>query len=222
MAIIRSLAIGKARKSAGNLTFATIQGRTIAREKPAFVKNPKTMKQLAQRGKMAKCVAAYRSFGVLTRKYFTVLKKYNSQYNAFVSANIDIADNFEIVESSGDVTNVVGCVVSNGNFKITQPFEMSTYGGSILQWAVKLPSGEVAVEGDIIALIAWDEISKDYVYREITISGSYLEGINNGETIENETDFEGSALTSGALIYYSPSRNLSSYSVVKELEDDKE
>lgn len=220
MAIIRSLAIGKARKSAGNLTFATIQGRTIAREKPAFVKNPKTQKQLAQRGKMAKCVAAYRSFGVLTRKYFTVLKKYNSQYNAFVSANIDIADNFEIVESSGDVTNVVGCVVSNGNFKTSQPYPLSTdQGGSIL-WSLKLTSGEVAVEGDIIALIGWDEVSKDYVYREHPLVGSDIEDLNDGKVINDESVFEGSTLASGALIYYSPSRNLSSYSVVQELADE--
>lgn len=33
MAIVRSLAIGKARKSAGNITFRTIRGRTIASEK---------------------------------------------------------------------------------------------------------------------------------------------------------------------------------------------
>lgn len=33
MAIIRSLAVGKARKSAGNLTFRTVRGRTIASEK---------------------------------------------------------------------------------------------------------------------------------------------------------------------------------------------
>lgn len=220
MAIIRSLAIGKARKSAGNLTFATIQGRTIAREKPAFVKNPKTMKQLAQRGKMAKCVAAYRSFGVLTRKYFTVLKMYNSQYNAFVSANIDIADNFEIVESSGDVTNVVGCVVSNGNFKIKEPYPLSKDTDSILSWSLELPSSSVAVVGDIIALIAWDEVSKDYVYREQTLTESYVGDLNEGKKIQNEMDFEGSTLSSGALIYYSPSRNLSSYSVVQELESN--
>ena len=33
MAIIRSLAVGKARKSAGNLTYRTVRGRTIASEK---------------------------------------------------------------------------------------------------------------------------------------------------------------------------------------------
>lgn len=40
MAIIRSLAVGKARKSAGNLTFRTVRGRTIASEKRG--KNPIT------------------------------------------------------------------------------------------------------------------------------------------------------------------------------------
>lgn len=35
MAIIRSLAVGKARKSAGNITFRTVRGRTIASEKRA-------------------------------------------------------------------------------------------------------------------------------------------------------------------------------------------
>lgn len=114
MAIIRSLAIGKARKSAGNLTFSTVKGRTIAREKPAFVSNPNTEKQLAQRSKMKKVVAAYRSIGSQVKDLFTVIPQYGSAYNQFVKMNIGIADNFEIDETKGTVKNITGMCVANG------------------------------------------------------------------------------------------------------------
>lgn len=130
MAIIRSLAIGKARKSAGNLTFSTVKGRTIAREKPAFVSNPNTAKQQAQRTKMSKVVAAYRSIGSQVKDLFTVIPQYGSAYNQFVKMNIGIADNFEIDENTGVVKNITGMCVANGVYP-TKCFEFQVVDNEI-------------------------------------------------------------------------------------------
>ena len=90
MAIVRSLAVGKARKSAGNLTYQTVKGRTIAREKPAFVANPNTPAQQAQRAKMSTMVEAWRAWFATLASFFTVIKGYGSAYNEFVSRNIHL------------------------------------------------------------------------------------------------------------------------------------
>lgn len=90
MAIVRSLAIGKARKSAGNLTYQTVKGRTIAREKPAFVANPDTPAQQAQRARMSTMVEAWRKWYSALASFFTVIKGYGSAYNEFVSRNIHL------------------------------------------------------------------------------------------------------------------------------------
>lgn len=116
MAIIRSLAVGKARKSAGNLTYTTIDGRTIVREKPVFVRNPRTEGQVAQRSKMAKTVALWRWMGQSVKPFFTVRGRHLSEYNEFVKKNIGIADQFGDIQQSGMVMPSVGTWVASGEF----------------------------------------------------------------------------------------------------------
>lgn len=116
MAIIRSLAVGKARKSAGNITYTTIDGRTIIREKPVFVRNPRTEGQVAQRTKLAKTVALWRWMGQSVKPYFTKRGKYLSEYNEFVKRNIGIADEFGEIQQSGMVMPAADTVVASGEF----------------------------------------------------------------------------------------------------------
>ena len=92
MAIVRSLAVGKAVNSAGNLTYQTVKGRTIAREKPVHVANPNTPAQQAQRSKMSNIVAAWREWFFQMAPYFTVIQGYGSAYNEFVKRNIHLAE----------------------------------------------------------------------------------------------------------------------------------
>lgn len=85
MAIINSLAIGKAVKSAGNLTYKTVRGRTIASQKITTNKS-NTVRQASQRS----------SFAVLSRcmkllqAYIDVAyekSKYGSSRNRFARVN---------------------------------------------------------------------------------------------------------------------------------------
>lgn len=59
MAIVRSLAIGKARKSAGNITFRTVRGRTIASEKRAKKPITRVDGKLTKREALFKMASMY-------------------------------------------------------------------------------------------------------------------------------------------------------------------
>ena len=210
MAIIRSLAIGKARKSAGNLTFATIQGRTIAREKPSFISNPKTPKQLAQRSKMSKTVAAYRAFGGMVKKYFTTLPKYTSQYNEFVSRNIGIAENYVVDEDTGKVSNLAGTTVSRGSVQVDNFNGIKAVGDDQLVAGLLFPAGFVAVEGDQAILLAFDDATATLKSKVYEFTASDIDDVANGNYVEVIESFPGATIESAAVVYYSPSRNLSS------------
>lgn len=221
MAIINSLAIGKARKSAGNLTFATIQGRTIAREKPVNVKNPRTEKQLAQRSKMSNTVAAYRNIGIMVKHLFTKLPKYTSQYNQFVKENIKIADNFEIIEETGKVTNVEGLMVSNGD---VLPFPTSLeidYGEATFGWMPTEAAQNFIKVGDYWQIIVVEEATGNC---KVINSKAFVEpgesGGLNWSQAEGfvELGVEGPIFT--CAVYYSPSRNLSSVGRLKRYENE--
>ena len=115
MAIVNSIAIGSAKNSIGQITYQTVKGRTIARQKPIHVANPRTPPQVAQRKKMANLVAAWRSFFFQTRPYWTVIKGYGSAYNEFVSKNMQYASDVEIVD--GKIGYVpVGFYISSGKY----------------------------------------------------------------------------------------------------------
>ena len=218
MAIIRSLAIGKARKSAGNLTFATIQGRTIAREKPAFVRNPNTPKQLAQRSKMSKTVAAYRAFGGMVKKYFTTLPKYTSQYNEFVSRNISVAENYVVDEETGKVSNIVGTTVSRGSVQMDVYSKPKAYGEDTLAGSAIMSPGFTAVEGDQIITVAFDGSSNTLKTVVQVLSQMDLDDINAGNGVDVTADINTANLVCAAYVYYSPSRNISSTAQLEELE----
>lgn len=220
MAIINSLAIGKARKSAGNLTFATIQGRTIAREKPVNVRNPRTEKQLAQRSKMAKTVAAYRSIGFMTKHLFTKLPKYTSQYNQFVKENIKLAENFEVIEETGKVTNVEGLVVSNGDIL---PFDTTfdiEYGDATYAWDDNEAAYNFIKHGDYWVVIAVEENTGNC---HVVNSPAYVaDGASGGIEVSMGESYENMGLkgpVSACAVYYSPSRNISSVGRLQRFEN---
>lgn len=223
MAIINSLAIGKARKSAGNLTFATIQGRTIAREKPVNVKNPRTDKQLAQRSKMSNTVAAYRNIGIMVKHLFTKLPKYTSQYNQFVKENIKIADKFEIIEETGKVTNVGGLMISNGDILPFKTVIEFGYGEATVSWEQSDASRNFIKSGDY-----WEAVVVDQATGDCHTARTKPYGVE-GETdvlfyTQGETfiDLGVTGPSFASVVYYSPSRNLSSAGRLELYENIKE
>jgi len=101
MAIVSSIAVGKARNSAGNVTFATVKGRVIMREKVTNIKNPNTLAQQKQRASMSEVVKFYQRVGRYSKATLTSSNQYASPYNNCVSKNIAVCD-YEKYTHAGD------------------------------------------------------------------------------------------------------------------------
>lgn len=174
MAIIRSLAVGKARKSAGNLTYQTVKGRTIAREKPAFVANPDTPLQQEQRGKMRNLVAAWRAWFSLMKPYFTVIDGYGSAYNQFVKMNMPWAEDFVTDQGTGVVSYADNAYFSNGKYPQRA---LEATGGSVLVADIQLK--EEAEAGDRLILVEHGSGSSNPTITEYVLDQDDIDGIRN-------------------------------------------
>lgn len=89
MAIFSSTLMTRAKGSVGNLTIVTTKGRMIAKQKISIMSNPRTEKQQSQRGALALAVALWQYTGAVIKSGITVYPQYGSQYNGFVTQNID-------------------------------------------------------------------------------------------------------------------------------------
>ena len=113
MAILKSLIVRGGRKQIGGMVLYSRNGETIARELAAQVTNPRTPAQMEQRVKLSNLVAVYRANASWMRGAFENKKDRESDYNAFVSANVG---NNAVALSKSDVAAGAAVV---GNYKIT-------------------------------------------------------------------------------------------------------
>ena len=113
MAILKSLIIRGARKQVGGMVLYNRNGETIARELAPQVSNPRTPAQMVQRIKLSNLVAVYRANSSWMRGAFEDKAARESDYNAFVSANID---SNAVALAKSDVASGAAVV---GPYKIT-------------------------------------------------------------------------------------------------------
>lgn len=179
MAIIRSLAVGKARKSAGNLTYQTVKGRTIAREKPAFVANPNTPRQQAQRGKMRNLVAAWRAWFSLMKPYFTVIDGFGSAYNQFVKMNMPFAGDFSVNPNTGIVSFAETTYFSNGKYPQRS---LEAVGSSVSVVDIQLQ--QEAEVGDRLVLIEHGSLTENPSIQEYVLDQDDIDNIRLGQPVD--------------------------------------
>lgn len=89
MAIIKSATIGKAKGSIDNITYAYVGGDTIAKGKIAFPKNPRTNRQMRRRVAWPNLVNLWQAFEGLDHPSFELAIGRVSDYNLFMSRNIN-------------------------------------------------------------------------------------------------------------------------------------
>lgn len=88
MAIIRSIAVGKARKSAGNVTFRTVRGRTIMSEKVAPNEGTRVPGQaMPSRNALFGFITRYARMHAADINVSFNQTKYGSQRNYFIKLN---------------------------------------------------------------------------------------------------------------------------------------
>lgn len=209
MAIVRSLAIGKAVNSAGPLTYQTVKGRTIAREKPVHVANPNTPAQQAQRGKMRNIVAAWREWFFLLSPYFTAIQGYGSGYNEFVRRNIHLADQPWYEDEMFYPSRFKGAVMSTGKYgaaalNISPAEELVTVGINDLQLR------GVIEEGDQIVVVRLTDDAEAPTLTTKVLDAEDVEALAGGDTIGIATPVGGYT----AAFFYSSARRLASVGVM--------
>lgn len=212
MAIVKSLGLGKARGSAGEFTYSTIQGRTIARTKPAHVHNPNTPAQQVQRSKMRDVVVAWRDVGQRFEKLWTNRKKYHSAYNSFVAANIANNGTFEVAKDGTYIYMEDGFVLGQGQYKANQ-LELEIADGDC---GISIRDTESLFHnlkvGDILGCVFLGDSGQVVDVQEEIISEHDLDPIRT--TVSAALRTEKADITGHAPYWYSPSRNLSTDCVV--------
>ena len=212
MAIVKSLGLGKARGSAGEFTYSTIEGRTIARTKPAHVHNPNTEAQQAQRSKMRDVVVAWRDVGQRFQKLWTNRKKYQSAYNSFVAANIANNGTFEVAKAGNYIYMEDGFILGQGQYRANQ-LELEVAGGDIA--VVIRNSGSLFSNlkvGDILGSVFIGDSGQVVDVKEQVITESDL--VPGKTLVSAALRTEVADITGHAPYWYSPSRNLSTDCIV--------
>lgn len=166
MAIIKSLAVGKAKGSAMNLTYTVIGGETIMKGKVAFPQNPKTLGQMSRRVRWANIVALWQAFNDRDKPSFEDKAPRVSDFNAFIGANIGGT----AVYLTKQLADQGGCVVAF--YKLTK--------GSLPSLDVAAGTGGVPVSGISLGNLV---IDGDTTLKEF--SDAVIEN-NNGQFLNGD------------------------------------
>lgn len=141
MAIINSLAVGKAVGSMGNLTYSTQDGRVIVKQKVVSVKDAMSPAQLIQRDKLSVTVKLWRAFQGTLKQYWTRRDKYLSAYNQFVSSNIDNANDTVLYNSETGIITQTHFQIARGYF--SHFGIILTKGAGATRFDVEIPDSEI-------------------------------------------------------------------------------
>lgn len=169
-----SLFFGNARGKLGQVVLSTVKGQQIARAWQPKVANPRTTSQQIQRAKFANTVKFYRrATSNLFKFAFEDKKKTESDYNAFMRHNVDVAtivkrsyyDNIYYPAigfnwlmsygSLGDLTPVTNGNSGDTTFLRDVPIEGTTEGANITiaQVSQAFVDNRKAVNGDYVTFV---------------------------------------------------------------------
>lgn len=131
MAIINSVVMGAARNKVGEVTSATLHGRTVVRKYQATVSNPRTLGQVSQRNRIANIVLLFRALINVVNVGFPTRKNYQSPYNAFTKRNVSLMPFDQVYPT---LTAFIAALVNAGNMLVVSF-------GTLIMGAITYTSG---------------------------------------------------------------------------------
>lgn len=162
MAIFRSFLLGDVRKSVSNLTmYAAARGNSIVRSKKMKIRNPRTVKQVTQREKMAALVGLSREFAPVLALGFPERVGNTTPYNAFVKANVDAVTVDEQMEATVDYTRVVCAFGSLKKPKVTVNVDTETSNLLFTQAASKHSLSVQEAATDMVYAVVFEKELKE-------------------------------------------------------------
>jgi Family of unknown function (DUF6266) len=181
MARYNSVALGKARGSAGNVRFSIWKGIPVASQKPETVANPRTPKQLSARSRITALVSIFRKIPAFVDSVYSYLAIQKSAYNAWMSAQNK--DTFLTFDASNICTGIIGgdLQIANQNLVIGS-FSVSEGATSYtLTFAGLTPSRSYSI------IVASQIGSSDF--NEVTTLSDFATNSTGGATVS--VDFSG-------------------------------
>lgn len=175
MAIVNSIVLGRAKGSIGNVTLATVKGRVIAKQKPTIVSNPRTETQQLQRSKLSKAVLAYQVIGNYVKSGITTLLPFSSQYNTYISKNIEILKDKPFTDNLVKGTDLVGSFATIGKMGT---LTFSKQAGADKTFTLKVDKNylrNIAKEGDKIKVVAMNNNTGAIEYSEQVLQKAFLD-----------------------------------------------
>lgn len=146
MAVLQNLWIRGGKQKLGGVVLYQMNGQTLARELAPAVSNPRTTAQMRQRVRLSNLVAFYKANRSWMRNAFEDKKERESDYNAFVAANIGTT---LVALTKSEVSSGAAVV---GPYQITRGSLLSiehTLSGSTIKTNINLGNYQVTAASTI-------------------------------------------------------------------------
>lgn len=179
MGIIKRGILGGFSGKVGNIVGTSWKGRAVIKAMPLSVANPKTTKQVNQRGAMTNCVVAAKEFlGNAIPAICSPFAGDISGYNLFVKRTIkafDVTGDFDVDEfkiSEGSLGNY-----TEGSISYDVSEKKVTYSLRERQ------SSDYNVETDIVYIVFWNNSQKKGYMRSMQVQPSF---VNESAILQND------------------------------------
>jgi hypothetical protein len=128
MAIYSSIALGRAKKSIGNVTFLRLKGQNIAKAKIVNPTNPSTDLQVVTRNKMRNIVAAWKFLQFFFLYIGAIRTSVQSNYNVFVHLYKNLVSGAEVLTGQlAAISLFPSELVTTNTAKVIQGSKMTGY-----------------------------------------------------------------------------------------------
>ena len=165
MAIVQIPLLGRARKSAGEMTFTKWKDKNVLKNKASNVANPDTVNQQMRRGMFAQLVVVARSYLPVLDIGFIAYRGVMSQFNAFIKYNYGTF----VAAGTAPAFSVVPAdmIISKGPLTPTTITSITAVNASA-NVTVAFPTGTTAPDqaaNDKAYLVVYNETSHDRGYQ---------------------------------------------------------
>jgi hypothetical protein len=133
MAIVHSIVLGKSKGSIGNVTFSTVKGQTVAKQKIANPTYSNTAGQSLSRGKMANAVLAWQYLAIFMAFINPLRKATESNYNAFIRLAKSLFAELKESSAAIAVSTLQGFSIGTSSF-VTVNSAVNAVSSSIVQF----------------------------------------------------------------------------------------
>ena len=162
MAILRGAFLTKSKNQLGDIITYQVNGRTIARSKPATYTDANTEVQQTNRSKFSNLVATARLMLGVISSSFQTKKRIESSYNAFMRYN-NVPSNFN---QSNEVFPSAGFYISKGNrlpVAVANAFVDTSINKTYAEW-VDNSNGTTGLASDLVHVALYNATQKKFFY----------------------------------------------------------